>query len=149
MSTIYTLNGKVLKNAANDKWLTKKEAPAGFVMNASNIAGSYTYYTLWEGPNYPDAWDGLGKTIKLTVSEDVTLPSRSFGIGYGVTNTNQQEFAPLIDYQSPAGGILSAGTYTYTGKASYGIQYGFGKYLALTNINSSDAAKFTIQILDP
>lgn len=27
MSTIYTLNGKVLKNAANDKWLTKKVDP--------------------------------------------------------------------------------------------------------------------------
>lgn len=26
MSTVYTLNGKVLKNAATDKWLTKKEA---------------------------------------------------------------------------------------------------------------------------
>lgn len=28
MSTIYTVNGKVLKNADNGKWLTKKEAPA-------------------------------------------------------------------------------------------------------------------------
>lgn len=28
MSTIYTVNGKVLKNAANDKWLTKKGYPA-------------------------------------------------------------------------------------------------------------------------
>lgn len=28
MSTIYTINGKVLKNSANDKWLTKKETPA-------------------------------------------------------------------------------------------------------------------------
>lgn len=27
MSTVYTVNGKVLKNAANDKWLTKKETP--------------------------------------------------------------------------------------------------------------------------
>lgn len=27
MSTVYTLNGKVLKNVATDKWLTKKEAP--------------------------------------------------------------------------------------------------------------------------
>jgi surface protein len=27
MSTIYTLNGKVLKNSANDKWLIMKEAP--------------------------------------------------------------------------------------------------------------------------
>lgn len=27
MTTIYTFNNKVLKNAANDKWLKKKEAP--------------------------------------------------------------------------------------------------------------------------
>ena len=27
MSTVYTVNGKVLKNAANDKWLIKKETP--------------------------------------------------------------------------------------------------------------------------
>ena len=27
MSTVYTLNGKVLKNSANDKWLTKKVDP--------------------------------------------------------------------------------------------------------------------------
>lgn len=34
MSTVYTLNGKVLKNAANDKWLTKKEvAPGPLVPN--------------------------------------------------------------------------------------------------------------------
>ena len=28
MATIYTINGKVLKNSANDKWLVKKEEPA-------------------------------------------------------------------------------------------------------------------------
>lgn len=34
MSTVYTLNGKVLKNAANNKWLTKKEvAPGPLVPN--------------------------------------------------------------------------------------------------------------------
>lgn len=27
MTTIYTVNNKVLKNSANDKWLTKKEGP--------------------------------------------------------------------------------------------------------------------------
>ena len=149
MSTVYTLNGKVLKNAANDKWLTKKEEPAGFIMNASNVAGSYTDKTLWEGPNYPDAWDGEGKTIIMTVSEDVSLPYESFNIAYGITNTNQQEFAPLINNQSPASRLLRAGTYTYTGKASYGINYGFGKYLALVGINTSDVSKITIQILDP
>ena len=36
MSTIYTLNGKVLKNSATDKCLAKKEAPAGFVMNSES-----------------------------------------------------------------------------------------------------------------
>lgn len=149
MTTIYTVNNKVLKNSANDKWLIKKEAPAGFVMNASNIAGTYTYNTLWEGPNYPEAWDGEGKTIRIIVSEDVTLPYSSFRIGYGVTNTDQQEFAPLTDEIEPTDGIVRAGTYTYTGKASYGIQYGFGKYIALNNVNAADASKFTIQILNP
>lgn len=149
MGTIYTFNGKVLKNAANDKWLTKKEVLAGFVMDASNVVSSDTLKTLWAGPNNPDAWDGLGKTIRMIVSEDVTLPYSTFGIGYGITNTTQQEFSPLINSQSPADGIIRAGTYTYTGIASYGIQYGFGKYICLLNVNSSDVSKITIQILDP
>lgn len=29
MSTIYTINGKVLKNVTTGKWVAKKEAPAG------------------------------------------------------------------------------------------------------------------------
>lgn len=69
MSTIYTLNGKVLKNAATDKWLVKKEAPAGFVMDASNA----TYYSgirnnvyvRWQSPSYPDAYNGNGKQYLL------------------------------------------------------------------------------------
>ena len=68
MSTIYTLNGKVLKNSANDKWLAKKEGPAGFVMNASNaiytlVDGSY--YVSWRGPAYPDGYNGNGKQYTL------------------------------------------------------------------------------------
>lgn len=149
MSTIYTINGKVLKNVSTGKWLTKKEAPAGFVMNASNAAGSYTYHTLWEGPNYPDGWNGEGKTIRMIVSEDVTLTRNVFSIGYGRTNTDQQEFIPLIGDQYPAGGIISAGTYTYTGLANQAVSYGFGAYLALVNVDSSEVSKITIQILDP
>lgn len=59
---VYTLNGKVLKNSANDKWLQKKEP---FVMNASNAtftrSGSSNSYVSWEGPAYPDNYDGGGK----------------------------------------------------------------------------------------
>lgn len=147
--TVYTYNDKVLKNSATDKWLKKKEAPAGFIMNASNIAGSYTITTLWEGPNYPNAWDGEGKTIRLVVSEDIILPYQYFRMATGITNTDQQEFSPLIDYQYPADGIIIAGTYTYTGVAGYGIQYGYGKYIALSGVNTSDVSKITIQILNP
>lgn len=70
MSTIYTLNGKVLKNAANDKWLTKKEAPAGFVMDGSNVQIAYIEsmgqcYASWEGPAYPSGYNGNGKQYIL------------------------------------------------------------------------------------
>lgn len=149
MATIYTINGKVLKNVTTGKWLAKKEAPAGFVMNASNVAGSYATTILWEGPDYPNGWNGEGKTIRMIISEDITLPHNSFRIGYGRTNTDQQEFLSLVDWQYPTNGILSAGTYTYTGLANQGISAGFGAYLALNNVNSSDVSKITIQIVDP
>lgn len=75
MSTIYTLNGKVLKNAANDKWLAKKEAPAGFVMNASNaiytLLGN-SYYIAWQGPAYPDGYNGNSKQYILVNNNTVT-----------------------------------------------------------------------------
>ena len=148
MSTIYTINGKVLKNVTTGKWLAKKEAPDGFVMNASNAAGRYSYDTLWEGPNYPDGWNGEGKTIRMIVSEDVTLTRNNFRLGYGRTNTDQQEFLPLTDYQT-TDGILSAGTYTYMGLANQAMSYGFGAYLGLQNVDSSEVSKITIQILDP
>ena len=68
MSTVYTLNGKVLKNAANDKWLTKKEAPAGFVMDASNAIYTLNdkyYWVSWQGPAYPEGYNGNGKRYIL------------------------------------------------------------------------------------
>ena len=45
MSTVYTINGKVLKNAANDKWLTKKEEvdpynPLGLPLNTVRVRTS-------------------------------------------------------------------------------------------------------------
>jgi surface protein len=53
MSTIYTLNGKVLKNSANDKWLIKKVGLPPIAANTIRVRTSdgnvpvktgYTYY---------------------------------------------------------------------------------------------------------
>lgn len=77
MSTVYTLNGKVLKNATNDKWLAKKEAPAGFVMNGSNATYSAKgggFYVSWPSPTYPDAYNGGGKRFIL-VNNNVNAPT--------------------------------------------------------------------------
>lgn len=149
MSTIYTLNGKVLKNSANDKWLTKKEAPAGFVMNASNVVATSYTAAYWEGPNYPDAWQGAGKTVKLSVSEDITTPYSSFRICYATRTDGQEEQAGLTDYISVTDNTLHAGTYTYTGENNWGMSYNYGKYICISGINPSDVSKITIQILDP
>ena len=59
MSTVYTLNGKVLKNSANDKWLTKKGGP---VFDEVTI-GSQT----WLSKNLAID-DGLGGIASMTVN---------------------------------------------------------------------------------
>lgn len=78
MSTVYTYNNKVLKNSANDKWLAKKEAPAGFVMNASNATyverSTGYYWVFWQSPSYPDTYNGNGKQYTL-VNNNSTVPS--------------------------------------------------------------------------
>lgn len=135
MTTIYTVNNKVLKNSANDKWLTKKEAPAGFVMNASNISSSTSTHASWESPGYPDGWDGGGKTLELTVSQDITL-NGGFALFYNnVENSN----GPVAkEFVNSAGGTLSAGKYTYTLSSNAApTSSGYGKYLVVTELNGS------------
>lgn len=86
MSTIYTFNNKVLKNSANDKWLTKKEAPAGFVMNASNAIylpnGTRTYNVMWQSPT--PGYNGNGKQYIL-VNNNSTTPTAN-PLFYGTEN---------------------------------------------------------------
>lgn len=68
MATIYTINGKVLKNVTTDKWLAKKEAPAGFVMNGSNAtltSSGGLIYVSWQSPGYPDGYNGNGKQFTI------------------------------------------------------------------------------------
>lgn len=76
MSTIYTVNGKVLKNAANNKWLAKKEAPAGFVMNASNASigtSGNAVMVSWQGPSYPNGFDGGNKECTIVNNNDAGI----------------------------------------------------------------------------
>lgn len=79
MSTIYTFNGKVLKNSANDKWLTKKEAPATYKLDSTTLEG-YGYSMgagwiggIWRGPNYPNGYDAAGHKLRITVLNNITL----------------------------------------------------------------------------
>jgi len=149
MSTIYTLNGKVLKNSANDKWLIKKEAPAGMVLNASNSVGtSGSTSTYWNGPDYPDGCNIEGKTVKVIVSEAITIPYQSWRISYASRTDGQEESMSLIDYQEPANGVIAPGTYTFTALGhTVPPSYNYGKYICLSGINIADVSKITIQIL--
>lgn len=162
--TVYTYNDKVLKNVATDKWLKKPDAPAGFVMNASNVvyhgvpgsSGSNSYYAMWEGPDYPAGCSLEGKTIQLIVKEALTnsaarlipmysmqLPSA--GSQYGGPMLTGTEFT---DCSQP-------GTYNLTCIANEaGIASGYGAYITVNFIDYSsgdpeaDLAKIEFRIID-
>lgn len=132
---VYTYNSKVLTNSATDKWLTKKEAPAGFVMDASNITSSTSTHASWESPGYPDGWNGGGKTLELTVTQDITV-SQGMALMYSdAENTN----GPVaIDFVWPGGGTLSAGKYTFTMSSNVApTSQGYGKYMIVNAMDDS------------
>lgn len=158
MSTIYTVNGKVLKNADNGKWLTKKEAPAGFVMDASNATISNNVAN-WEGPNYPDGYDGTGKTLQIIVKEEgFTCAALTFnyansisGSGPSLTNGsgwNNPGDTGMGTYSIPVG------TYNVSIVANPATSMGYGKYITLQRqgpdrtIDSALLAKIEFKIID-
>lgn len=157
MSTVYTLNGKVLKNAANDKWLTKKEVPAGFVMDASNATIESNVVT-WEGPNYPDGYDGEEKTLQIIVKEEgFTCYSLQFQYANSVSGAGPA----LIDgnngaWVNPnATDSIPVGTYNVSIIANIaGSSSGYGKYITLrrngpdTTIDSALLSKIELKIID-
>lgn len=135
MSTVYTLNGKVLKNAANDKWLTKKEAPAGFVMNASN-AGTSGDVAYWEGPNYPDGYDGNGVTLEVTINADITLGGSTGSLVIFYTQAAASTAGPAACQINATNNVIAAGVYSLTMGSSY--TSAMGTYLS-TKFGSADA----------
>ena len=147
MSTVYTVNGKVLKNSANYKWLTKKEAPAGFVMNARNVVnttgiGAGTVGIIaWEGPNYPNNCNLSGKTLQVKITSTITANNKGSSrfMYASVNNSGGPDIAAITETQP--------GTYTYV--CNYNpAESTYGKYLTLELGNISDIDKIELTILD-
>ena len=144
MSTIYTVNGKVLKNAYNGKWLTKKEAPE-FVMDASNatIDGAYA---IWESPTFPEAFNGDGKTLEVTISSAPEMNYTGMPMYYvGTTGTGGPT---AVTISLP----LTAGVHTFTMSANPSAAYGLGVKLALyfhtAELLQANIGKFSMRIID-
>lgn len=152
MSTVYTYHSKVLKNSANDKWLAKKEAPAGFVMDASNVVSSSSGTAYWAGPSNPNAYDGNGKTIQLTVSETI---GRAFGpSGFPMFyNSSSTGGGPQAATFNTTDGFIQPGTYTVQMASNPAYSQGFGAYLSIfaqdAELLADILPKITITILDP
>ena len=147
MSTVYTVNGKVLKNSANNKWLTKKEAPVGFVMNASNVINTLgtpgsSGMIVWEGPNFPDYCNLSGKTLQVKITSTITA--------------NTDKGSSLFMYvmaNSGGGPTIAAITETQPGTYTYVCDNNpagtpFGKYLSIELGNISDIDNIELTILD-
>lgn len=147
MSTVYTVNGKVLKNSANYKWLTKKEAPAGFVLNASNVVNTTGIgdkgLIAWEGPNYPNTCNLSGKTLQVNITSTITANTDSGGslLMYSYVNNSGGPNIAVITETQP-------GTYTYVCNDNPAESSSFGKYLTLELGNISDIDKIELTILD-
>lgn len=150
MSTIYTFNNKVLKNSSNDKWLTKKE-PVRFVMDASNAtltqSGDF-YWASWEGPAYPNWYDGGGKqyiVVNNNSAEDTAAREPS-QLMYASETANGGPPAINITIIQTHG--------TSTGTLNSNPVQSYGAYLTITVKATEEQmlaylANLTITILDP
>ncbi len=161
-TTVYTYNDKVLVNSANDKWLKKPEAPAGFVMDASNATISDNMAS-WEGPNYPDGYDGTGKTLQIIVKEEgFTCYSLQFmyansisGMGPGLIDGNNGAWINPGDVGGYGTTSIPVGTYNVSIiQNAAGTSSGYGKYITLKRngpdwtIDSTLLSKLELRIID-
>lgn len=141
---VYTYNDKVLTNSANGKWLKEKEVPV-FVMDASNAqyynTGSSWTYLYWEGPDFPNGYDGGSKQCVIVNNNSTSSQNLMYtndSIAGGPTAIN--------------GSDLVTGTTTMLANQA-GAASGYGKYLCVPFNSEEDArawvANVTITIVDP
>lgn len=151
-TTVYTYNDKVLKNVATDKWLKKPDAPAGFVMDASNA--TYTAYNgsiwvTWQSPSYPSGYNGNGKQYILVNNNSDTVTSNN---SFMYCNNMTAGGPTAIFYENM--NILGTSTGTLLNNMAGGD---YGKYLSWpisdTNFTLEEAqayiANVSITIVDP
>lgn len=150
--TVYTYNDKVLKNTATDKWLKKPDAPAGFVMNASNVTIS-SGYLCWQGPAYPNGYDGQGKQFIVVNNNSNEQVKANNGLMYST----------MIEGPGPEAiakaNILTSSTGTVIANVAP-VAQGYGAYFCIPIIRGTSstpteaemqeyAANLTITIVDP
>lgn len=154
-TTVYTYNDKVLKNVATDKWLKKPDAPAGFVMNASNATItliSDTYWILWQSPAYPNGYDGNGKSYTIVNNNSGSPVSVINGLLYLPSGMGGGPIAIPTANIETGSGTMNA---NQAGTAS-----GFGMYLGMPlqragggSLTEAEVQEYlsniTITILDP
>ena len=130
----------------------KIDEPEGFMMNASNAASISGAYVGWESPGYSDNYyNGNGKTLKITISSDLTGVPNDYALGYN--NSTQSTGSYIINNgEFPT----TTGTYMFTMNANpvpEAAGTGIGKYIVLyfntEERQIADLSKITITILDP
>lgn len=141
MSTVYTVNNKVLKNAANDKWLTKKETPP--VPQDEVTIGTQT----WKNVNLAVDDGGTG----ITHRDNVTANGINFGTVYYYTwdaanriaNSisgwhlpSMEEFQTLVNYVGTNSGLKLSSTFGWDDGNNGTNDYGFN----LLPLNSYDGS---------
>lgn len=157
---VYTYNDKVLTNSANGKWLKEKEAPAGFVMNASNATYTLvndTYWVSWQSPAYPDGYNGNGKQYILVNNNATMLGSLGQGANLYYGNGIAAGGPPAVNNAD----IIKLGTNTGVLLNNSAVGAGYGTYFTvpvhgeidhkLTTLEEVQAymANVSITIVDP
>lgn len=168
-TTVYTYNDKVLKNVATDKWLKKPDAPAGFVMDGSNATISNNKAN-WEGPNYPDGYDGTGKTLQIIVKEEgftcnaLTFKYTNSISGDGpefITRDESHQYSQAGTWYNPGDSgmgtaSIPVGTYNVSiiANPAGAVSQGYGKYITMqrngpdTTLDSALLSKIEFRIID-
>lgn len=148
--TVYTLNGKVLTNSANDKWLQKKEAPAGFVMNASNaeftLNAGGAYWVQWKAPAYPDTYNGNGKQY-IFVNNNSTAASNPLMYGTNNGNSGPNAINSMSSLGTSTGELLN----NPAAGGGYGVYFVWPNPINATTLEQIQAyfANVSITIVDP
>lgn len=138
MSTVYTLNGKVLKNAATDKWLAKKEAPAGYTKDSAILKDTRT--ALWKSPTFPEPYDGSGHKVSIRIKNNLVGLNPLTFCYWNSDNTlpTQGNFGPeMCHFNWNTGGVFEAGTYESNISSNPATTVNYGVYFYVTYTTAS------------